>query len=136
MSRLLGIDYGLKRVGLAVSDPLQIIATPLTTVAPEELISFLKDYLSKENVVTFVIGFPYTEDGSVQAMQQEVKMIKNKLFQFFPSIPSYFEDERYTSRMAQKTRHQMGVKKSKKKDKKELDAMSAAILLQSFMDAR
>ena len=134
MPRILAIDYGLKRVGIAVTDPLKMMALPLTTVDNFKLFDFLKEYITKENVELFVVGFPYTESGEKQAMQAEVKQLCNKLKQVFPLIPNVFEDERYTSRMAQRSMIDMGMKKSKRKDKKMLDTMSAAIILQSYLD--
>ncbi|MCZ2130058.1 MAG: Holliday junction resolvase RuvX [Bacteroidia bacterium] len=132
--RILAIDYGLKRVGIAVTDPLKIIANPLTTVDNPKLFDFLKEYFQKETVELIVVGEPFSESGAIQEMQIEVKQFANKLKQIFPNMPIAFEDERYTSRMAQQSMIAFGVKKSKRKDKKMLDCMSAALILQSYLE--
>jgi putative holliday junction resolvase len=134
MPRLLAIDYGLKRVGIAVTDPLQIIAHPLTTVENAKFYEFIKDYVSKEEVEAFVIGEPFTLSGGSQEILIAVKQCANKLKQLFPTIPIHFQDERYTSQMAMEAMIMSGVKKSKRRDKKNLDTISAAIILQAFME--
>ncbi|MCO6494162.1 MAG: Holliday junction resolvase RuvX [Bacteroidetes bacterium] len=134
MPRILSIDYGLKRVGIAVTDPLKIIAKPLETIDNHKIFDFLKSYLQKEEVELIVVGDPRSESGELQQMQIEVKQFVNKLKQIFPNIPVVFEDERYTSRMAQQSLIDFGVKKSKRKDKKILDTVSAALILQSYLE--
>jgi putative Holliday junction resolvase len=136
LSRILAIDYGLKRVGIAVTDPLKIIAQPLTTVDNKELIAFLKDYFNKESVELIVIGFPETNSDDITFMQTEVKALKNKLNQIFPTIPTAFEDESYTSQNAAKSMIEIGMKKSKRRDKRLLDTMSASLILQRFLEGR
>jgi len=132
--RVIAIDYGLKRVGIAVTDPLRIIAKPLTTVENSEIERFLKEYIAKENVSVIVLGEPYSESGELQQMQIEVHKFAKKLQALFPQLSIVFEDERYTSRIAQRSLVEMGMKKSKRKDKKLLDTVSAALILQTYLE--
>ena len=133
MPRIISIDYGLKRTGLAVTDPLQIIATGLTTVESKQLIPFLKDYFSKENVELIIIGEPKNwDDTDTHATPLVEKCIKD-IQKNFPNIPVKRVDERYTSKMAKDAMLEMGLKKSQRRDKKLVDEIAATIMLQEYL---
>ena len=133
MARILCIDYGLKRTGLAVTDPLQIIATGLTTVHSKELISFLKDYFSKEQVELIIIGEPKNwDDTDTHATPLVEKCIK-ELTKNFPAIPIKKVDERYTSKMAKDSMLEMGLKKKARRNKALVDEIAATIMLQEYL---
>ncbi len=136
MGRILAIDYGTKRTGLAVTDPEQIIATALETVPSHTLFSFLKDYLSKEQVEAFVIGMPKGLDNQDTNSTSAVRGIVKRLQKEFPEIPVYEHDERFTSVMALQTMVMGGTKKKDRREKGNLDKVSATIILQSFMESR
>ena len=133
MPRILSIDYGGKRTGLAVTDPLKIIATGLTTVESKQLIPFLKDYFSKEEVELIIIGEPKNwDDTDTHATPLVEKCIKD-LQKNFPSIPVKKVDERYTSKMAKDAMLEMGLKKQQRRDKKLVDEIAATIMLQEYL---
>ncbi|MDP9230512.1 MAG: Holliday junction resolvase RuvX [Bacteroidota bacterium] len=133
MSRILAIDYGLKRTGLAVTDPLQIIATGLTTIDSKELISYLKKYFGAEQVELIIIGEPKTlDDRDTHATPLVEKCVKD-LAKNFPSIPIKTVDERYTSRMASQAMIDMGMKKKQRRNKSLIDEISATIMLQEYL---
>lgn len=133
MPRILSIDYGLKRTGLAVTDPLKIIATGLTTVDSKQLITFLKDYFSKEEVELIIIGEPKNwDDTDTHATPLVEKCIK-ELQKNFPLIPIQKVDERFTSKMAKDSMLEMGLKKKRRRDKKLLDEIAATIMLQEYL---
>ena len=133
MPRILSIDYGLKRTGLAVTDPLQIIATGLTTVPSKELIFFLKDYFNKEQVELIIIGEPKNwDDSDTHATPLVEKCIKD-LQKNFPAIPVKKVDERYTSKMASQAMIEMGLKKKQRSNKALVDEIAAAIMLQDYL---
>lgn len=134
--RILAIDYGSKRVGLAVTDPLQIIASPLETVPRHQLMTFLKNYLATEPVECFVMGLPVKLDNSPGDIYHLVMQFKGQLEKGFPDIPVHLIDERFTSKMAQDAMIRGGMKKKDRQDKTNVDRISAAILLQSFMESR
>lgn len=133
MGRILAIDYGLKRTGLAVTDPLQFIASPLETVPTENLLPWLKSYLDKEEVERFVVGFPTKTDQSETHTTRAVNKLVVQLSKQFPSIPISKEDERFTSKMAQQTMILGGMKKKDRRKKENVDKISATIILQSYM---
>ncbi len=133
MGRLLAIDYGLKRVGLAVSDSLQIIANGLTTVKTDTLLDFLKEYTSQEKVVGFVVGYPTNLDDTPTDLTQAVEKLIQQLHKLFPDIPIHQVDERFTSKMAMQSLIQSGVKKKARRNKALLDEVSATLILQDFM---
>ncbi len=133
MARILCIDYGLKRTGIAVSDPLQIIATGLTTVDSKELISFLKNYFKQEVVELMVIGEPKNLDDSDTHATPLVKAIILKLEKEFPSIPITKVDERFTSKLAKQAMIEMGMKKKDRRNKRTVDEIAATIMLQEYM---
>ena len=133
MGRILSIDYGLKRTGIAVTDPLKIIATGLTTVASKELITYLKDYFSREEVELIIIGEPKNwDDTDTHATPLVEKFIK-ELQKNFPAMPVIKVDERYTSKMAKDSMLEMGLTKKKRRDKKLVDKIAATILLQEYL---
>ncbi|MGB1207259.1 MAG: Holliday junction resolvase RuvX [Chitinophagales bacterium] len=133
MGRILAIDFGKKRTGLAVTDPLQIIATGLKTVETEKVLDFLKKYVVQENVECFVVGLPLNLDGTPTDATFASNEFVKKLQKLFPNIPIEREDERYTSKMAARTLVLSGVKKKKRRNKKLLDEVSATIILQSYL---
>lgn len=133
MSRILCIDYGKKRTGIAVTDPLQIIATGLTTVDSHELISFLKKYFQQEEVELMVIGDPKNLDDSDTHATPLVNAIIKKLEKEFPKIPIKKVDERFTSKMAKQAMIDMGMKKKDRRNKRTVDEIAATIMLQEFM---
>ena len=136
MARILAIDYGTKRVGLAVTDPMQIIATGLDTVHSKDLFTYLEEYLSKEEVECFVMGHPKQLDGSSNTVQQQIVGVKRKLEKMFGK-PVHLEDERFTSKMAFDALLNSGAKKKDRhKRSGNLDRVSAVIILQSFMQKR
>jgi putative Holliday junction resolvase len=135
MPRILAIDLGTKRTGLAVTDSLKMLANPLETIETGKLIEYIKNYCSKEDVDTLVLGYPTRLDGSDNEMTPRVISMKNRLGKEFPSKKIELIDERFTSKMAMQSMIAMG---SKKKDRKEkagnLDKVSAAIILQSYLE--
>ena len=135
MPRIISIDYGLKRTGLAVTDPLQIIATGLTTVESKQLIPFLKDYFSREEVELIIIGEPKNwDDTDTHATPLVEKCIKD-LQKNFPLIPIKKVDERFTSKMAKDAMLEMGLKKHQRRNKKLVDEIAATIMLQEYLNS-
>jgi putative holliday junction resolvase len=133
LARILSIDYGLKRTGLAVTDPLQIIATGLTTLHSKELIPFLKDYFQKEKVELMIIGWPTNwDDSATHATPLVVNCIK-ELEKNFPAVPIKKVDERYTSKMAKDAMLEMGMKKMQRRNKALVDEIAATIMLQEYL---
>src|ERR1043165_8303649 len=130
MARIMAIDYGMKRTGIAVTDPLQIIATGLTTIESKQLIPFLKDYFKQEQVELILIGEPKNLDDSDTHATQPVKRIIEELKKKFPSLPIKTIDERYTSKMASRAMIDMGMKKKQRRVKGMVDQIAAAIMLQ------
>ena len=133
MARILAIDYGLKRTGLAVTDPLKIIATGLTTVESKQLIAFLKDYFTKEEVELIIIGDPRNWDDSDTHATPLVKKIIIELEKNFPTVPIQKVDERFTSKMAFRSMLEMGLKKKQRQNKALVDEIAATIMLQEYM---
>ncbi|MCA0234729.1 MAG: Holliday junction resolvase RuvX [Bacteroidetes bacterium] len=136
MARIIAIDYGTKRTGIAVTDPLQIIATALDTVRSHELIDFLKRYAATEAVESFVVGMPRKLDNTDTNNTPHVKGFIKQLKKAFPETPVYEHDERFTSSMALQTMISMGTKKSDRQDKSNIDKMSATIILQSYLTTK
>lgn len=134
MGRLIGIDYGSKRVGIAVTDPLKIIANALTTVNNQEVFKFLTDYASKELVEGFVVGMPVNLDNKDTNNTPLVRKFLVKLKIQFPEINIYVIDERFTSKMALQTLIEAGTTKKYRKDKGNIDKVSAAIFLQEWIN--
>jgi putative Holliday junction resolvase len=133
MPRILAFDYGAKRTGLAVTDPLKIIANPLTTVDTKQLHVWLSQYLSIESVEAFVVGMPSRLSGEDTHATQPVITFIEKLQQLYPEIPVYTIDERLSSREAKNTVVNSGVGKKKRMDKKLLDTVSATLILQTHL---
>lgn len=136
LGRILAIDYGTKRTGLAVTDPLQIIASGLDTVATRELFAYLDDYLVHEDVSLFVVGEPLHADGSPAQIAHLVVGFVRKLRKRYPDIPVEMMDERYTSEEAKLIIRQSGLKKKRRRDKSLVDKISAVLILQDYMDER
>lgn len=136
MGRILAIDYGTKRTGLAVTDPLQLIANTLTTVETKTLVDFLKGYLLREDVETIVVGKPTRLDGTDTHATQAVEKFVNSLRQIFPLIKVEQVDERFTSAIAQRTLLEMGLKKKDRQKKENIDQVSAAIILQTYLEMK
>lgn len=134
MKRIIGIDYGRKRTGLAVSDPLGIFASALETVPTGELMSYLKNYTLKESVERFVVGYPMDLQNRPAEGAKYVDQLLVLLRKHFPDIPVTLEDERFTSKLAFRAMIDGGVKKMDRRDKSMVDKVSAAIILQSFLD--
>jgi putative Holliday junction resolvase len=133
MPRILCIDYGLKRTGLAVTDPLQIIATGLTTIQSRELINYLRDYFSSETVELIIIGEPKNWDDSDTHATSLVEKCIVELRKNFPQLPVVKVDERYTSKMAKDAMLQMGMKKKDRRNKAFVDEIAATIMLQEYL---
>ena len=133
MARILAIDYGKIRTGLAVTDDMQIIASGLTTVNTKELITFLKDYLSKEQVELFLVGEPKQMDNTPSESEALIIPFLGKLENTFPNVPIKRVDERFTSKMATQTLIDSGLKKKQRQNKALLDEVSATIILQSYL---
>ena len=135
MPRILAIDLGTKRTGLAVTDPLKMLANPLETIETSTLLDYLKNYCAKEEVDTLVLGYPTRLNGQDNEMTPRVITMKDRLSKAFPDKKIELVDERFTSKMALQSMISMG---SKKKDRKEkagnLDKVSAAIILQSYLE--
>jgi putative holliday junction resolvase len=134
MGRLLAIDYGLKRTGLAVTDPLKIIATALTTVATKDLMVFLKEYTSNEEVESFIVGMPVNLEGKDTDSTASVRKFVENLNKNFPQHSTYLEDERFTSKIAMDAMIEGGKSKSYRRNKSNIDQISAVLILQSFME--
>lgn len=134
MARIMAFDFGTKRLGIAVTDPIQIIATGLTTIHPKDVVDFLKKYLQTEQVETFVVGEPKQNDGSNSDTEKYIVGFMNVLKKNFPQIPIVRMDERFTSVMAQRVMLQSGLKKSARQNKALTDTISATIILQGYME--
>lgn len=136
MNRTIGIDYGRARVGVAVSDPLGIFASPLETVPAAKIIEYLKNYARSETVVRFVVGYPMNLNGAPSEAAADVDVFLKQLSAEFPGIPVTLEDERFTSVLAHRAMIEGGMKKSDRRDKNSVDRISAAIILQGFLDRK
>jgi len=130
----MGIDFGTRRIGIAVTDPLNIFASPLETVRNHEFEEFLKEYLRKETIDGFVIGYPRTMNNEASEAVNYINPFIRKLGKTFPEIPVHLVDERFTSEMALNAMIEGGVKKKQRRNKAMVDKISAAIILQSFLD--
>ena len=136
MARLLSIDYGKKRTGIAVSDSLQIIANGLTTVETTRLFDFLADYLQKEEVSCIVVGLPRQMNNEPSENMKRIEPFVNRLRKLYPDIPIEYFDERFSSRMAMQTMIDGGVKKKDRQNKALVDEISATIILQGYMESK
>lgn len=133
MARILSIDYGKKRTGLAVTDPLQIIATGMMTIETPKLMTFLKDYFAKESVELVIIGMPTNWDDTDTHATPLVQQFMKAFSKSFPAMPITTVDERYTSKMAKQAMLEMGMKKKQRQDKANVDVIAATIMLQEYM---
>ena len=136
MDRLIGIDYGRKRVGVALSDPLCIFASPLETVPSAKIIDYLKNFAEKETITRFVVGYPINMNGQPSEAAADVEVFLKTLSKHFPNIPVSLEDERFTSVLAHRAMIDGGMKYQDRKDKNSVDKISAAIILQSYLDKK
>lgn len=136
MDRIIGIDYGSARVGLAQSDPLGIFASPLETVPAAKIIDYLQKYALADTIVKFVVGYPLNLDGRHAAAAADVDAFLKKLSKAFPDVPVALEDERFTSVLAHRAMIDGGMKKSQRRDKNSVDKISAALILQAYLDKK
>ncbi|MFM2359953.1 MAG: hypothetical protein RLY16_1946 [Bacteroidota bacterium] len=136
MARIMAIDYGGKRTGIAVTDPLQIIATGLTTIESKELIPFLKSYFQSESVEKIIIGMPLNWDESATHGTPLIKAAIKLIQKNFPQMPLQEVDERYTSSLAKQAMLEMGMKKKDRRVKGNVDVIAATIILQEFLQHR
>jgi putative Holliday junction resolvase len=134
MDRYIGIDYGRKRTGIAASDPLAIFASALDTIDSTKLIDYLKNYANGERILAFVVGYPVNMDGKPSEAQADVDVFLKQLDKAFPGVPVHLEDERFTSVLAQRVMIDGGMKKSERREKGSVDRISAALILQSYLD--
>lgn len=134
MKRLIGIDYGRKRIGLAVSDPLGIFASPLETIPSAKIMDYLKEYTQKNEVQRFVVGNPKNLNNEDAECMKYLEPFLKHLARTFPEIPITLEDERFTSVLAMRSMIDGGMKKKDRQDKSNVDKVSAAIILQTYMD--
>lgn len=133
MGRILAIDFGLKRTGIAVTDPLKIIASALTTLPTAGVLDFLQQYCAQEPVESFVVGLPLYPDGNPAQIAQQADAFAEKLRELFPEKPVFRQDERYTSNEAKRIILESGVKKQKRRDKSLVDKIAAALILEQYM---
>lgn len=136
MGRILAIDYGRKRVGIAVTDPLQIIANSLTTVHSKDIWDFLSDYLKKEDVECIVVGYPKQMNNQASEAVRFINPFLKKLTKTYPDMDVKLVDERFTSKMAHQTMIDAGLKKKDRQNKALVDTISATIILQSYLEQR
>ena len=136
MGRILAIDYGRKRVGIAVTDELKMIANSLTTVHSKDIITFLKDYTEKESVECFVIGEPKQMNGKLSESERFIEPFIKLLKKEFPDIKIERFDERFTSKIAVRTMVDAGIKKKDRQNKALIDSISATLILQSYLESK
>lgn len=136
MGRILALDYGRKRTGVAVSDPLKIIANGLTTVPTHELLVFLQNYMVKEQVERILIGLPKQMSGELSESMNYIRPFVARLKKTFPDIPVEFVDERFTSVLAHQAMLDGGLKKKERQNKALVDEISATIILQSYLESK
>ena len=136
MERIIGIDYGRRRVGIAVSDPLFVFASPLETVDGAKIIEYLKDYAQKETVTQFVVGYPMNLDNTPSEAAADVDIFLKQLGKAFSGVPVALEDERFTSVLAHRAMIDGGMKAKDRRNKASVDKISAAIILQSYLDKK
>ena len=133
MARIIAIDYGTKRSGIAVTDELQLIASGLTTVSTKELLSFLKKYLEEEKVEAMVLGEPKRMSGEASDVEVDIIRFRESITKIFPDLPIIRQDERFTSKMAFQTMIDSGIGKKKRQNKALVDQISATIILQDYL---
>lgn len=132
----MAIDYGKKRTGIAVTDPLQIIASPLATIQSNELISFLKEYLKQEDVSLILMGYPLQWDEAITHATPLVEQAIQKIKKQFPQLSIQKVDERLSSKQAQKEMHNMHMKKKERQKKENIDKIAATLLLQEYLNSK
>jgi len=133
MARILAIDYGTKRTGIAITDELQLIASGLTTVATKELFAFLTNYFASEKVELILVGEPTQKDGTPSDIEEDIQKFLKKFYKTFPKLEVKRVDERYTSKMAFQTMIDSGLKKKQRRNKALIDEISATIILQEYL---
>ncbi|MBQ9463190.1 MAG: Holliday junction resolvase RuvX [Bacteroidales bacterium] len=136
MDRIVGIDYGRARVGVAQSDPLGIFASPLETVPATKIIEYLQKYALGQTILKFVVGYPLNLDGRHAEAATDVDAFLKKLQKAFPDTPVALEDERFTSVLAHRAMIDGGMKKKDRRDKASVDKISAALILQAYLDKK
>ncbi len=136
LGRVVALDYGKKRTGVAVTDPLQLIASGLTTVATHELLEFLKKYIEEEDVDCFVVGEPKQMNNTPSEAEMFIAPFLKRLRKIFPHVPIERQDERFTSKMAFQSMIDGGLKKKQRRDKSLIDEISATIILQAFLNRK
>ena len=136
MGRILAFDYGTKRTGIAVTDPLQLIASGLKTVETSEILTFLRAYCNDEEVVLFVVGLPRQMNNLPSESEQFIKSFIRNLKRTFPEIPIKREDERFTSKMALQSMIDSGIKKKQRSNKAMVNEISATLILQSYLNRK
>ncbi|MDO4826235.1 MAG: Holliday junction resolvase RuvX [Bacteroidia bacterium] len=136
MDRIIGIDYGRKRTGIAASDPLGIFASALDTVPSAKIIEYLQNYALRETITEIVIGYPKNLNGLPAEAAKDVDAFLPRLRKAFPEVPVYMEDERFTSVLAHRAMIDGGMKYKDRRDKSSVDRISAAIILQGFLDRK
>ncbi|MBP5483096.1 MAG: Holliday junction resolvase RuvX [Bacteroidales bacterium] len=134
MDRIMGIDYGKRRTGIAVSDPLGIFASALDTIDSAKLIDYIKKYAIQERIIRFVVGYPVNMNGKPSEAQAHVDVFLKQLAKAFPDVPVTLEDERFTSVLAHRAMIDGGMKYKDRRNKASVDKIAAAIILQSFLD--
>lgn len=134
--RIVAFDYGTKRIGIAVTDPMKLIATPLATVHPKDIWTFLDNYIKDEDVETFVVGKPLQMDGTASQSAQHIVGFIRKLKKVYPGIQIIEIDERFTSKIASRVIAESGLKKSKRREKGLVDSVAATIILQTYMEIK
>ena len=136
LGRVVALDYGRKRTGIAITDPLQLIASGLTTVPTHELLSFLKAYVEEEDVVRFIVGEPKQMNNTPSEAEMFIAPFLNRLKKSFPEVPIERQDERFTSKMAFQSMIDGGLKKKQRRDKALIDEISATIILQAYLNRK
>jgi putative holliday junction resolvase len=136
LGRILAIDYGRKRVGLAVTDPLQMIANSLTTIHAKDIWDFLSDYLNKETVDCIVVGYPKQMNNQASEAVRYINPFLKRLQKLYPEMDIQLVDERFTSKMAHQTMIDAGLRKKARQNKALVDTISATIILQSYLEQK
>mgnify|MGYP001817865550 FL=1 len=136
MARILALDYGTRRTGIAITDPFQLIASGLTTVATDDLWDFLEQYLREEDVERIVVGEPRQMDNTPSEVEGAISTFLKELSKRYPKLPVSRQDERFTSKMALRTMVEGGMKKKKRRQKETLDQISATLILQSYLSRK
>ena len=136
MARIIALDFGKQRTGIAVTDELQLIASGLTTINTKDLLQYLKEYTAKENIAGIVVGEPKQWDNTPSESEALIQPFLKKLKETFPSIPIDRQDERFTSKVALQTMVEAGLKKKQRRNKELIDEISATLILQSYLNRK